>query len=108
MKLRGTYRAREIDLVVVKGKTQPVAVYEILDYHTEETYPQLSDAMGYFRDALGKYRARAFAPARALFEKVLTINPNDKAAKLYVERCDLLTVTPPPEDWHGVWVMEEK
>src|SRR5258706_3938681 len=32
-KLRGTYRTREIDLVVVKGKTKPVGVYEVLDYH---------------------------------------------------------------------------
>ncbi len=107
-KLRGTYRAREIDLVVVKGKTQPVGVYEILDYHTEETYPQLTDAMGHFRDALGKYRARAFVDARLLFEKVLAINPHDKTAGLYVQRCEHLIATPPPEDWCGVWVMEDK
>ena len=107
-KLRGTYRAREIDLVVVKGKTQPVGIYEILDYHTDKSYPQLSDAMGYFRDALGKYRERGFDSARALFDKVLAINPLDKAAQLYVERCERLAATPPPEDWAGVWVMEEK
>ena len=107
-KLRGTYRAREIDMVVVKGKTEPVGVYEILDYHTEETYPQMSDAMGHFRDGLAKYRAGAFDGALALFEKVLGVNPNDKTAKLYVERCHHLTANPPPGDWHGVWVMEEK
>ncbi len=107
-KLRGTYRAREIDLVVVKGKTQPVGVYEILDHHTEETYPHLIDAMGYFRDGLNKYRSRAFGPARALFEKVQALNPHDKAAKLYLERCRTLLETPPPAEWCGVWVMEEK
>ena len=107
-KLRGTYRAREIDLVVVKGKTQPVAVYEILDYHTEESYPSLSDALGHFRDGLAKYRGRDFAGAKTLFEKVLAINPADKAAKLYVERCDHLAQEPPPADWSGVWVMESK
>ena len=41
-KLRGTYYAREIDRVVVKGKTEPVGVYEILDYHTEETFTVVS------------------------------------------------------------------
>jgi hypothetical protein len=40
--LRGTYYSRELDLVVVKGKTQPVAIYEILDYHTEESYPNMT------------------------------------------------------------------
>ncbi|MEI8368531.1 MAG: GAF domain-containing protein [Planctomycetia bacterium] len=107
-KLRGTYRARDIDLVVVKGKTQPVGVYEILDHHTEETFPHLVECLGYFRDGLAAYRARAFGKARELFEKVLALNPADKGAKLYLERCRILTETPPPPDWSGVWVMEEK
>jgi len=107
-KLRGTYRAREIDLVVVKGKTKPVSIYEILDYHTDETYPRISDALGHFRDALVKYRGRDFAGARALFQKVLDINANDRTAKLYVERCDELLKSPPPPDWAGVWVMASK
>ncbi|HQY06431.1 MAG TPA: GAF domain-containing protein, partial [Lacunisphaera sp.] len=37
-KLKGTYRMREVDKVIVKGKTEPVGVYEVLDYHTEETF----------------------------------------------------------------------
>ncbi len=107
-KLRGTYRTREVDLVVVKGKTEPVAVYEILDYHTEESYPQMIDAMGHFRDALDKYRSRAFTDARALFAKVLALNPHDMTAQLYAERSENLAASPPPADWCGVWVMEEK
>jgi adenylate cyclase len=107
-RLRGTYRMREVDLVVVKGKTRPVAIHEILDYHTEETYPQLSDALGYFRDGLAKYRARAFAPAGKFFAKVLAINPADRTAGLYAERCELLARKPPPDDWAGVWVMDSK
>ena len=107
-KLRGTYRAREIDVLLVKGKTHPVAVYEVLDYHTEETYPHVADALGYFRDGLAKYRRREFAPAKALFGKVLEINGDDKAARMYVERCDLLATNPPAPDWAGVWVMTTK
>ena len=107
-KLRGTYRARELDLLLVKGKTKPVAVYEILDHHTDETYPGLSDARGRFRDALAKYRRRQFGPARTLFEEVLSINAEDRAAQIYVERCNRLEAEPPPPDWTGVWVMEGK
>jgi adenylate cyclase len=107
-RLRGTYRMREIDLLLVKGKTKPVAVYEILDYHTEETYPRVSDALGRFRDGLAKYRRRDFGPARALFEEVLAINPDDKAAQMYVERCNLLAANPPEPEWAGVWVMDTK
>jgi adenylate cyclase len=107
-RLRGTYRMREIDLVVVKGKTQPVAIHEVMDYHNEETYPQLPDALGHFRDGLERYRNRAFGPAAKLFAQVLAINPDDKAAKIYIERCDLLSRQPPAADWAGVWVMESK
>jgi adenylate cyclase len=107
-KLRGTYRSREIDLLLVKGKTHPIAVYEVLDYHTEETYPHVIDALGYFRDGLAKYRRRDFAAAKALFTKVIDINHDDKAARMYVERCDLLAANPPAADWAGVWVMTTK
>src|SRR5262249_45751345 len=47
-KLRGTYRVREVDHVIVKGKHEPVALFEVLDYHTEETFPNLLDAVQYF------------------------------------------------------------
>lgn len=106
--LRGTYRTREIDLVVVKGKTQPVAVHEVLDYHTDDTYPHMIDALGYFRDGLAKYRRGLWSDAEALFSQVSSLNPADKSAKLYLERCRYLAVNPPGEDWNGVWVMESK
>ncbi|MDE2311418.1 MAG: GAF domain-containing protein [Betaproteobacteria bacterium] len=107
-RLRGTYQARELDLVVVKGKTQPVAIYEILDYHTDETYPNLIDALGHFRNALTKYRQRKWQDAIHLLEEVLALNPNDKPAKLYIERSYYFIDNPPGDDWNGVWVMESK
>jgi adenylate cyclase len=107
-KLRGTYRTRELDLVVVKGKTQPVAVHEVLDYHTEESYPHMIDALGYFRDGLAKYRQGKWNDAVKQFSEVAGMNPADKAAKLYVERCEYLKEHPPEGDWNGVWVMESK
>ena len=106
--LRGTYRVRDLDLVVVKGKTQPVAIFEVLDYHTPESYPNLIDALGHFRDGLARYRSRDFDRAREEFAKVLKLNPADKAATMYLERCALLKENPPPADWVGVWVMESK
>jgi len=106
--LRGTYRARELDLVVVKGKTRPVAIYEILDYHTEDSYPHLIDALGHFRDGLEKYRAGSWGDAQALFSQVLSLNPADKSAGLYLERCRHLEEHPPGDAWNGVWVMESK
>ncbi|NRR29719.1 GAF domain-containing protein [Oxalobacteraceae bacterium] len=106
--LRGTYRIRELDIVVVQGKTKPVAIYEVMDYHSDDSYPQLIDAMGLFRNGLQSYRKRNWAAASKLFEEVLALNPDDKAATLYIGRCARLSANPPPGDWDGSYVMESK
>jgi adenylate cyclase len=106
--IRGTYYARELDLVVVKGKTQPVSIYELMDYHTSETYPSMTDALVHFRTGLGKYRQKKWDDAKAAFREVLSLNSHDKAAMLYIKRCDYFAESPPDEAWNGVWVMEDK
>ncbi|RZT10909.1 adenylate cyclase [Duganella sp. CF402] len=106
--LRGTYRTREVDIVVVKGKTKPVSIYEVLDYHTEDSYPGLQEAMGLFRNGLQSYRKRNWNAACKLFEEVQALNPNDQVAELYVDRCRHMAVNPPPADWDGTFIMESK
>lgn len=106
--LRGTYYSRELDLVIVKGKTKPVAIYEVLDYHSEDSYPHLSDALRLFKSGLAKYRKQEWLPATEVFSEVLELNPHDKAAQLYIERCHHFIAAPPGSDWDGVWVMESK
>jgi len=106
--LKGTYFSREMDVVVVKGKTQPVAIYEILDYHDEESYPNLADALRLFKTGLLKYRQQKWTDAIEAFEEVQAINPADAAPRLYRERCIYLMDHPPTDDWLGVWVMESK
>jgi adenylate cyclase len=107
-KLQGTYRKREIDLVVVKGKTEPVAIYEILSYHTEETFPNSTEVLELFKDGLSAYRVRRWDQAIKLFKEAAALNPNDKPSQLYIERAEHLKANPPPDDWAGVWVMESK
>lgn len=55
-------RIREVDRVQVKGRTQSVEVYEVLDYYTEETYPNLMEVVNHFRDGLALYRRRGVGP----------------------------------------------
>lgn len=106
-KLRGTYRMRDVDHVVVKGKTEPVEVFEVLDYHSEETFPNLMDVVNYFRAGRAKYIKGDFDGAIALFKEALKANPNDKLSQIYIERCEHLKAEP-PEGWTGVWVMKSK
>ena len=106
--LRGTYRMRDIDLVVVKGKTEPVRVFEVLDYHDKETFPNLTDVINQFNDGIMQYRSCNFEKAVERFERCLSLNPEDKLSRTYIERCDVLRANPPPANWDAVWVMKEK
>ena len=106
-RLRGTYRMREIDRVVVKGKTEPVGVFEVLDFHTESSFPNMMDVFGYFAEGLRRYRAGEFKAAVIQFERALAKNPMDRLSQSYIERCRHLMEFP-PIDWTGVWVMKEK
>jgi adenylate cyclase len=106
-KLRGTYRMRDVDLVVVKGKTEPVGVYEVLDYHSDETFPNLMDAVNYFNAGVKDYRAGNWEKAVKDFHESLKANPSDKLAETYIARCEHL-IEEPPADWNGVWVMTSK
>lgn len=107
-KLKGTYRTREVDLAVVKGKTKPVAVMEVLDFHTEETFPRIVEVLGLFKDGLAAYRARRWDDAVALFREALELNPHDKPSQIHIERSHYMKENPPPEDWAGAWVLEGK
>ncbi|MBI5936710.1 MAG: GAF domain-containing protein [Betaproteobacteria bacterium] len=106
--LKGTYRAREIDYVVVKGKTQPVSIYEVLDYHDEQSFPNIAESLQIFKEALIAYRHGQWDKAHKAFAQCLELNPADKAAQLFVERCEHLKAEPPEGEWHGVWVMKSK
>ncbi len=106
-KLKGTYRIRDIDDVVVIGKSEPVGVYEVLDYHTDESFPNLMDVVNHFREGRKHYRAGHWDKAVRAFEECLKANANDKLSKVYIERCATLKADP-PKDWDGVWRLTSK
>ena len=110
-RLKGTYRMREIDLVVVKGKTVPIAVYEVLDYHTDVSFPHLMEVLSLFKDGVSKYREMNWDGAQAQLKICLELNSKDAICQMYIDRCELLRASPPPlvdGQWNGVWVMDEK
>ena len=107
-KLNGVYRLREIDRVVVKGKTAPVDVFECLDFHTEETFPNMMDVLGNFKEGVRNYRAQDWDRALKNFEECVKANPIDPLSNDYIERCNIMKADPPPKDWDGVFVMKSK
>ena len=106
-KLKGTYRIRYIDDVVVKGKTEPVGVHEVLDYHSEKTFPNLMDVVNHFNEGRKKYISGDFQQAITSFKECLKINSKDKLSETYIDRCTQL-ISQKPKNWDGVWVMKSK
>jgi adenylate cyclase len=97
---------RELDLIRVKGKDRPVAVYESLGYRAQE--PALPALLELHAAGIAAYRARDWAAAGRAFEAALELYPDDGPAAVYLRRCKLLKKTPPAKDWDGVWNLTEK
>ena len=107
-RLRGTYRMREADRVVVKGKTEPVVIHELLDFQNEASFPAAVEVLGHYRDGLERYRAARFQEAIRCFRQALALHPQDRLSSLYAERCSHYLSNPPGDDWDGIWVLKEK
>ena len=106
--LKGTYRTRLVDNVIVKGKTKPVGVHEVLDYHDDDSFPNIIDVLGRFRDGMQAYQAGRWDEARERFVAAKELNPNDKCSQIYIDRCDHLLKHGDRESWDGVWKLTDK
>lgn len=98
---------RFLDLVIVKGRSTPVGVYELVGRTGELSEEKLQSLVAY-DEASRRYRARDWLGAAAKYQEVLRLNHTDPPAALYLERCQALLSDPPPSDWDGVYVMTHK
>ncbi len=106
-KLKGTYRIRYIDDVIVKGKTEPVGIHEVLDYHNDKTFPNLMDVVNHFNEGRKKYKNGDFTSSINSFKESLKANSSDRLSQTYIERCQQL-IKEKPNSWDGVWIMKSK
>ena len=105
--LKATYRTRQVDKVIVKGKTVAVGVYEVLDYHTKSSFPNMIEVLEMFNNGIEYYNAGRWNDAIRQFNKAQKGNPEDKCSNMYVKRCEILKKND-PKDWDGVWVAKSK
>lgn len=103
----GSVETREIDSVLVVGKTEPQRVFELLGRKGEVARERLALRDAYV-EALDAYRAEAWEEARAGFEGCLAITPCDAPSKVFLGRIAQFRATAPCADWNGVWALAEK
>jgi adenylate cyclase len=106
LKDEAAYTARELDSVRVKGKAEPVRLFELRRRGLPLT-EELPLLHGYAQ-GLALYRAQKFAEARLQFESLLERFAGDGPSALMLTRCDRMLETPPQQSWDGVFRMEHK
>lgn len=99
---------RELDLLIVKGKTKPIKVFELVGRKNDTISPQKISAIEKYSLGLNLYRQKRFEEAIGRFNEAITIEPDDQPSKLYIDRSRLYITNPPPDDWNGVFILKTK
>jgi adenylate cyclase len=99
---------RELDCIRVKGKENPIRVYELLGLSCDPLPDSVARIVEHYHKARAHYLNRKFASANSEFGQVLELDPHNKAALVHLNRCQYFLQYPPGEEWDGVWTMTEK
>lgn len=98
---------RELDQVRVKGRSQPVTLFEPLGL--PEALPQtLFEELAEYDQALAAYRAGDWDPASARFAALKTRFPEQSLYRIYGERIAALRAHPCATEWDGVFALTAK
>jgi adenylate cyclase len=103
---------RELDLIRVKGKFQPVTIHELIGRKTENsvygTPEDVHKRLELFRQARELYQTRRWQDAQTSFQAILDKWPDDGPSRAYWKRCQEYLFDEPPSGWDGVFTMTHK
>ena len=98
---------REVDVVRVKGKTEPTTIHELLGM-AGETPASVLELARLSTEALAAFRRRDWDGAERAYRACQALVPDDGPARVFLERIARLRADPPPADWDGIWNLELK
>ncbi len=101
------FSTRFLDYLTVKGKEQPIKVYEVRCLRKDETDAWIS-ADSLYHQGIDFYINREWDQAISSFNQVLNIVPEDEPSKIFAERCQKFKIEPPPEKWDGRYILKTK
>jgi adenylate cyclase len=103
---KSRFIVRELDLIRVKGKEQPVEIYELLG--RSDGVGDLAHLAEWFGKGRDAYRRRNWREAARFFDEVLKRWPGDEPARVFRARVEEYLAEDPGADWDGVYVMKHK
>lgn len=106
-KVEGFFESRELDIIKVVGKNEPIKVYELLAEKGQLT-TEAGVLLNQYKIGMDLYHGRKFTEALEKFTEILKVYPDDGPSKLYRQRCEVLRDFPPRVDWDGVFEMGTK
>jgi len=98
---------RELDLVAVKGKSQPVRIFELIGENGKVPQEKIELVHG-FTQGLRAYQTQQWDKGKKIFSEMNALYPEDEPTKLFLRRVVDLKKNPPPKNWDGVFVMTTK
>lgn len=99
---------RELDLIRVKGKTEPMKIFEVIGGTDYQLSDEEAEFQKIFDQASQLYRKGSFKKAKDLFKQAQSVS-NDPSCDVFINRCDHMLSHPQAvEDWDGVWTMQTK
>ncbi len=101
------YAYRELDRIRVKGKDEPVTIYEPIGLKESVTKDQKSELKLYLQ-ALGQYRRQEWDMAEMQFVNLSNSYPARRLYSMYIERIQAFRNSPPPGKWDGVFTHTTK
>jgi adenylate cyclase len=106
--LHDNYHVRELDLIRVKGKTNPIPISEVFGY-AHAPLPELKNRLlSGFSKGLQAYRQRDWLSATRNFNSAVKIDVPDKPSQIFLQRAEHYASAPPADDWDGVWTLYDK
>jgi adenylate cyclase len=99
---------RELDIVRVKGKNQPVSIYEVVGLRSDPIPAQKEQLIELYEQGREYYLNRKLALALETFKAVLAIDSYDQAAQLHLQRCQYWLSNQLPDCWDGIETLTEK
>ena len=103
MAVMDDFHLREVDQVRVKGREQPVRIYELISDSRKPLSGNAETVLSHYAAGLDQYRLQNWSKAIEAFGEVLRLRPDDKPSRIMKKRCIALKSSPPGDEWDGVF-----